>query len=52
MLGLNPEGIRTIPQLLNDDEIRPTREIPQWEGLAGTRAARIIESFVVSRARA
>lgn len=48
MLGMNPERIRTIPQLLRDEDRAP-RRLPLWDGRAGARAAEIVGSFLASR---
>ncbi len=48
MLGMNPECIRTIPKLLQDEERSP-RELPLWDGRAGERAASVITNFLGSR---
>jgi UDP-N-acetylglucosamine 2-epimerase (non-hydrolysing) len=47
VLGVDPERIREIPAML-DDERRPTTEIPLWDGNAGSRAAAVISGFVRS----
>jgi UDP-N-acetylglucosamine 2-epimerase (non-hydrolysing) len=49
ILGMDPDRIRTIPQLLSD-VVRPTGEIPLWDGKAGGRAAEIIDAFLGRRA--
>jgi UDP-N-acetylglucosamine 2-epimerase (non-hydrolysing) len=45
ILGVDPDRIRKIPQLLND-VAGPTGEIPLWDGEAGGRAAGIIREFL------
>lgn len=40
VLGLRPDRIREIPELL--DERREPREIPLWDGKAGERAAAVL----------
>jgi UDP-N-acetylglucosamine 2-epimerase (non-hydrolysing) len=47
VLGLDPERIGRIPQLL-EEEHQTVREIPLWDGQAGTRAATVIASFLAS----
>jgi UDP-N-acetylglucosamine 2-epimerase (non-hydrolysing) len=47
MLGMNPDRIRTIPALLQDDQ-RSRDEIPLWDGRAGERAADVIADFLAS----
>jgi len=48
VLGLDPERIRAIPQML-EQEKPPSLEIPLWDGRAGGRAARVIAEFLASR---
>jgi UDP-N-acetylglucosamine 2-epimerase (non-hydrolysing) len=45
ILGVDPDRIRTIPQLLMEEK-RPRGEIPLWDGWAGGRAARVIFEFL------
>jgi UDP-N-acetylglucosamine 2-epimerase (non-hydrolysing) len=45
VLGVDPDGIRVIPQMLKEDE-RPAREIPLWDGKAGRRAAEVLSEFL------
>jgi UDP-N-acetylglucosamine 2-epimerase (non-hydrolysing) len=45
VLGVDPEAIRAIPDLLADQGA-PSREIPLWDGKAGYRAAEILERFL------
>jgi hypothetical protein len=45
ILGMDPDRIRTIPQLLKD-VTRPPGEIPLWDGRAGGRAAGILNEFL------
>jgi UDP-N-acetylglucosamine 2-epimerase (non-hydrolysing) len=45
ILGVNPDRIRTIPQLLTE-ATPPGEEIPLWDGRAGGRAAKIIAEFL------
>ena len=47
MLGMNPERIRTIPKLLEDERV-PAREIPLWDGRAGVCAAAVIAGFLAT----
>jgi UDP-N-acetylglucosamine 2-epimerase (non-hydrolysing) len=47
VLGLDPERIREIPTMLDEDERRPT-EIPFWDGRASVRAAEVITRFLAS----
>jgi UDP-N-acetylglucosamine 2-epimerase (non-hydrolysing) len=47
LLGANPARIREIPKLL-DAEVRTPREIPYWDGAAGTRAAAVLSEFIAS----
>jgi len=49
ILGMDPDRIRTIPQLLSD-VVRPAGEIPLWDGKAGGRAAEIIDALLGRRA--
>jgi len=51
MLGMDPERIRRIPELLGDAE-RPRRALPLWDGRAGERAAEVIRTFLMSLASA
>jgi len=48
VLGVDPERIREIPQMLEEKSARG-RQIPLWDGRAGTRAAGVIAEFVSSR---
>jgi len=45
ILGMDPDRIRTIPQLL-EDVTRPPGEIPLWDGRTGGRAAGILNEFL------
>jgi UDP-N-acetylglucosamine 2-epimerase (non-hydrolysing) len=46
ILGVDPEQVRRIPQILDEDEKRVVREIPLWDGQAGGRAATVIAAFL------
>jgi UDP-N-acetylglucosamine 2-epimerase (non-hydrolysing) len=46
ILGIDPDRIREIPRLLQED--RNGREIPLWDGQAGPRAAEVISGFLDS----
>jgi UDP-N-acetylglucosamine 2-epimerase (non-hydrolysing) len=48
VLGMDPERIRTIPELLEKED-HSARELPLWDGRAGERAASVIASFLESR---
>jgi UDP-N-acetylglucosamine 2-epimerase (non-hydrolysing) len=45
ILGVNPDAIRSIPELLVDKDA-PTTDIPFWDGYAGDRAAAVLLSFL------
>jgi UDP-N-acetylglucosamine 2-epimerase (non-hydrolysing) len=45
VLGVDPERIRAIPAML-DEERGPIKEIPLWDGNAGSRAAAVISGFL------
>jgi UDP-N-acetylglucosamine 2-epimerase (non-hydrolysing) len=47
VLGVDPEQIRQIPHILDDEKNRTLREIPLWDGRAGSRAATTIAQFLV-----
>jgi UDP-N-acetylglucosamine 2-epimerase (non-hydrolysing) len=47
VLGVDPERIRAIPQMLETDE-RPAREIALWDGRAGNRAAAVLAHFLAN----
>jgi UDP-N-acetylglucosamine 2-epimerase (non-hydrolysing) len=47
ILGVDPEQIARIPELLNEKN-RPVRGIPLWDGRAGPRGAVVIASFLAS----
>jgi UDP-N-acetylglucosamine 2-epimerase (non-hydrolysing) len=51
VLGVDPEQVRRIPQILDEEEDRAVREIPLWDGRAGRRAATVIAESLVSRGR-
>jgi UDP-N-acetylglucosamine 2-epimerase (non-hydrolysing) len=44
VLGVDPDGIRTIPHLLQQERV--SRPIPLWDGKAGARAAEVIAQFL------
>jgi UDP-N-acetylglucosamine 2-epimerase (non-hydrolysing) len=48
VLGVDPEQIRQIPHILDDEDNRAFREIPLWDGRAGGRAATAIAQFLVA----
>jgi UDP-N-acetylglucosamine 2-epimerase (non-hydrolysing) len=48
MLGLDPERISMIPELLQTDDHRKPN-LPLWDGRAGERAANVIRGFLASR---
>jgi UDP-N-acetylglucosamine 2-epimerase (non-hydrolysing) len=45
ILGMDPDAIREIPRMLEEDD-RPGREIPMWDGKAGGRAAAVLVEFL------
>ena len=45
VLGVDPEAIRAIPDLLADQRTS-NREIPLWDGKAGERAAEVLLGFL------
>jgi UDP-N-acetylglucosamine 2-epimerase (non-hydrolysing) len=47
VLGVDPERIRAIPEML-EEEKPLSREIPLWDGRAGSRAADVISEFLAS----
>jgi UDP-N-acetylglucosamine 2-epimerase (non-hydrolysing) len=47
VLGVDPDRIRAIPQMLGEESIPPLT-IPYWDGQAGGRAARVISEFLVA----
>jgi UDP-N-acetylglucosamine 2-epimerase (non-hydrolysing) len=49
VLGIEPERMQRIPQLLEDAD-DPPQELPLWDGRAGERAARVIQTFLRSHA--
>jgi UDP-N-acetylglucosamine 2-epimerase (non-hydrolysing) len=49
VLGTDPDRIRTIPQLL--DEELTNQEIPLWDGMASNRAAAVLSKFIASVGR-
>jgi UDP-N-acetylglucosamine 2-epimerase (non-hydrolysing) len=51
VLGVDPDQIRTIPQLLKGKAHTPA-QIPLWDGLAGRRAAEVIDTFLSRQAPA
>jgi UDP-N-acetylglucosamine 2-epimerase (non-hydrolysing) len=48
VLGVNPEEVRRIPHMLDEEEDRTVEEIPLWDGQAGRRAASLIAEFLAS----
>ncbi len=44
LLGARPERISDITTLLH--RVRPTRDIPLWDGKAGLRAAEVLHGFI------
>ena len=48
VLGMDPDGIRAIPRMLEEDD-RPGRQIPMWDGKAGRRAAEVLGEFLAVR---
>jgi len=48
VLGMNPEQIRRIPRLLEEED-HSAQELPLWDGRAGERAASLIADFLASR---
>jgi hypothetical protein len=42
---MDPDAIREIPRMLDEDD-RPGREIPMWDGKAGGRAASVLIEFL------
>jgi UDP-N-acetylglucosamine 2-epimerase (non-hydrolysing) len=46
ILGVEPERIRSIPDLLQEE--RPARAIPLWDGEAGPRVAHVLADFLAS----
>jgi UDP-N-acetylglucosamine 2-epimerase (non-hydrolysing) len=46
ILGVDPEQVRRIPQILDEDEKGVVREIPLWDGQAGGRAATVVAAFL------
>jgi UDP-N-acetylglucosamine 2-epimerase (non-hydrolysing) len=51
VLGVDPAQVRRIPQILDEEENRPVRQIPLWDGRAGHRAATVIAEFLMSDRR-
>jgi UDP-N-acetylglucosamine 2-epimerase (non-hydrolysing) len=51
VLGVDPEQVRRIPHILNEEEDRAVREIPLWDGRAGRRAAAVIAEFLAPPGR-
>lgn len=50
MLGLDPERILVIPELLEAEQ-HTTSSIPQWDGRAGERTADVIRDFLAAPPR-
>lgn len=50
ILGLDPDAIRSIPELVQAHDPIPTA-IPLWDGQAGPRAAAVIREFLAENAR-
>jgi UDP-N-acetylglucosamine 2-epimerase (non-hydrolysing) len=48
VLGVDPEGIRSIPERLASDHRPPAASIPLWDGNAGGRAAAVIADFLAT----
>jgi UDP-N-acetylglucosamine 2-epimerase (non-hydrolysing) len=46
VLGLNPEQVRRIPELLDAEQDLRGRQIPLWDGRAGHRAAAVIADYL------
>jgi UDP-N-acetylglucosamine 2-epimerase (non-hydrolysing) len=51
VLGVNPEEVRQIPHILDEEEGQAVREIPLWDGRAGRRTASVIAEFLASHGR-
>jgi UDP-N-acetylglucosamine 2-epimerase (non-hydrolysing) len=51
ILGVDPEQVRRIPQILDEDEKGVVREIPLWDGQAGGRAATVVAAFLARHER-
>jgi UDP-N-acetylglucosamine 2-epimerase (non-hydrolysing) len=51
VLGVDPEQLRRIPHILDEEKHRAFREIPLWDGRAGRRAATVIAEFLASCVR-
>jgi UDP-N-acetylglucosamine 2-epimerase (non-hydrolysing) len=51
VLGADPEQVRRIPHILDEEENRTVPDIPLWDGRAGRRAATVIAESLVSRGR-
>jgi UDP-N-acetylglucosamine 2-epimerase (non-hydrolysing) len=51
ILGADPEQVRRIPKILDEEEKRAGREIPLWDGRAGGRAATVIAAFLARHER-
>lgn len=49
VLGVDPEQVRRIPRILDQEATRAPREIPLWDGRAGERAATVISDFLAAR---
>ena len=49
VLGVDPEQVRRIPYILDQEATRAFREIPLWDGRAGERAATVISDFLATR---
>jgi hypothetical protein len=48
---MDPEQVRRIPQILDEEEDPAVGEIPLWDGRAGRRAASVIAEFLDSHGR-
>jgi hypothetical protein len=48
---VDPQQLRRIPHILDEQENRAVRGIPLWDGRAGRRAATVIAESLVSRGR-
>jgi UDP-N-acetylglucosamine 2-epimerase (non-hydrolysing) len=47
VLGVDPEQVRRIPNILDEEGEQAVREIPFWDGRAGHRAATVIAHFLM-----
>ena len=51
VLGVDPDQVRRIPHILDEEEDRAVEEIPLWDGQAGRRTASVIAEFLASHGR-